>query len=254
LLTIAATPLAEGTDESVATMTSDVAEMTEPAISATTYPTHSALTGVFARAGTPVRLSRHQQLALPTDTPDCAYLMHSGTIAIETVTTHRQIIDFGYAGDLLEVSLLPTVPRLRLFAIEACELWRLRQKPHKPLFTELPDVLRDYQALSTAMVKRLVFANIMLGSLTGEQRVASFLVSSGLRQGRIASNRCLLRLPMLRADIADFLSLNPDTLSRITSDLQDHGLIATQGRHQVHILDWHGLCARAPLSAAMLQS
>ena len=230
------------------------ADTVEFRASTTTHPRCLALTGVFARAGTALRLSRHQHLTLPMDAPDCAYLMHSGTVAVETATLHRQIIDFGYAGDLLEVSLLPALPHLRLFAIETCELWRLRQKPHKPLFTELPDVLRDYQLLSSAMVKRLVFANVMLGSLTGEQRVASFLVSTGLRQGRVVSNRCALRLPMLRADIADYLSLNADTLSRITSDLQDHGLLASQGRHLVHILDWRGLCDRAPLSAAMLQA
>ena len=59
---------------------------------------------------------------------------------------------------------------------------------------------------------------------------------------------------MLRADIADYLSLNPDTLSRIMSDLQQQGLLATQGRHVVHVLDWRGLCDRSPLSTAMLQS
>jgi CRP/FNR family transcriptional regulator, anaerobic regulatory protein len=235
-------------------MTSDVAAMAEAHMPAGTRPAASALTGVFARAGTPVRLSRHQQLPLSADASDCTYLMHSGTMAIETVTTRRQIIDFGYAGDLFEVSLLPAFSHLRLVAIEACELWRLRQKPHKPLFTELPDVLRDYQFLHAAMIKRLVFANVMLGSLTGEQRVASFLVSSGLRQGRAASNRCMLRLPMLRADVADHLGLNPDTLSRIMSDFQQQGLLASQGRHLVHVLDWRGLCGRTPLSAAMLQA
>jgi CRP/FNR family transcriptional regulator len=236
------------------TMTSAVAETVELGVPASGYAKHSALTGMFARAGTPVRLSRHQQLALPIDAADCTYLVHSGTIAVETAATRRQIIDFGYTGDLLEVSLLPPVPHLRLLAIETCELWRLRQKPHKPLFMELPDVLRDYQHLSTAMIKRLVFANIVLGSLTGEQRVASFLLSSGLRRSRVASNRCMLRLPMQRADIADYLSLNPDTLSRITSDLHDQGLLATQGRHQMHILDWRALCDRTPLSATMVQS
>ena len=235
-------------------MTSDVAAVTEAHMPAGTRPAASALTGVFVRAGTPVRLSRHQQLALSADASDCTYLTHSGTMAIETVTTRRQIIDFGYAGDLFEVSLLPAFSHLRLVAIEACELWRLRQKPHKPLFIELPDVLRDYQFLHAAMIKRLVVANVMLGSLTGEQRVASFLVSSGLRQGRAASNRCMLRLPMLRADVADHLGLNPDTLSRIMSDFQQQGLLASQGRHIVHILDWRGLCGRTPLSAAMLQA
>ena len=235
-------------------MTLDVAALTDVPMRASIRPAASALTGVFVRAGTPIRLSRHQQLALPADASDCTYLMHSGTMAVETVTTRRQIIDFGYAGDLFEVSLLPAVPHLRLFAIEACEIWRLRQKPHKPLFTELPDVLRDYQLLHAAMVRRLVFANIMLGSLTGEQRAAWFLMASGLRQGQVASNRCTLRLPMLRADIADHLSLNPDTLSRILSDFQSCGLLTTQGRHLVHILDWRGLCERTPLTAAVLQS
>jgi CRP-like cAMP-binding protein len=232
----------------------DVADAGEFHTPPATCPKRSTLTDVFARAGTPVRLSRHQQLALPRDASDCAYLMHSGTIAVETATLHRQIIDFGYAGDLLEVSFFPAVPHLRLFAFEACELWRLRQRLHKPLFTDLPDVLRDYQLLSAATIKRLVFANTMLGSLNGEQRVASFFISSGLRQGRVVSNRCALRLPMLRADIADYLSLNPDTLSRIMSDLQQQGLLTTQGRHLVHVLDWGGLCDRSPLSAAMLQS
>jgi CRP-like cAMP-binding protein len=58
---------------------------------------------------------------------------------------------------------------------------------------------------------------------------------------------------MLRADIADYLGLNPDTLSRIMSDFQQQGLLTTQGRHVLHILDWRGLCERSPLSAAMLQ-
>lgn len=244
----------QGPHESVAIMTSDAAVTVELRLSARTHADHSALTSVFARTGTPVRLSRHQQLALPTDDPDCAYLMHSGTIAVEAVATHRQVLDFAYAGDLLDVSLLPALPHLRLFAIEACELWRLRQKPHKPLFTELPDALRDYQLLSAATIKRLALANIMLGSLNGEQRVASFLIFTGIRQGGVVSNRCALRLPMLRADVADYLSLNPDTLSRIMSDFQQHGLMATQGRHVLHILDWRGLCDRNPLAAAMLQS
>lgn len=234
-------------------MATDVAETTAPYVPAKTYMPASALMSVFARAGTPIRLARHQQLALPVEAADCSYLVHSGTVAVEAATTKRQIIDFAYAGDLLEVSLLPGIANMRLLALEASELWRLRQKAHKPLFTELPDVQRDYQALSTDMVKRLVFTNIILGSLNGEQRVAAFLISSGLRQGRVVSNRCALRLPMLRADIADYLSLNPDTLSRIMSDFQGQGLVTTQGRHVLHILDWRELCDRNPLSAAMLQ-
>jgi hypothetical protein len=210
------------------------------------------LARAFEQAGTLVRLARHQQLAIAPATDDCSYLMRCGTVALETTMHGRHILGFWHDNDLLETAQMPALPQLALRALEASELWRLRQKASKPLFTELPDIRVAHQKASAAALKRMIVVNAMLGRLDGETRVISFLVSTALRLGHVVGNRVTMRMPMSRADIADHLSLNPDTLSRIVTGLKDAGLIESHGRYGLTVRDWRGLRERTPLTASLI--
>jgi CRP-like cAMP-binding protein len=213
-----------------------------------------ALSRIFSQDGTLIRLIKHQQVALTSESADHCYLVRQGTLALEAAMPERHIVGFGYAGDLVETRCLPNLPSLALRAVEATELWRIRKRSSTPLFADQPEAFRAYQRLSLAMLKRLVVTNAMLGRLTGEQRLASFLVLHVARLGQVAANRTLVEIPMSRADIADHLSLNPDTLSRLVTVLQNDGLIETQGRQRLLIRDWQGLRARTPLAEAILDA
>jgi CRP-like cAMP-binding protein len=210
------------------------------------------LARAFEQAGTLVRLARHQQLAVAPATDDCSYLIRCGTVALETTMPARHILGFWHDHDLLETAQTPALPQLALRALEASELWRIRQKASKPLFTELPDIRAAHQKASAAALKRMIVANAMLGRLDGETRVISFLVSTALRLGHLVGNRVTMRMPMSRSDIADHLNLNADTLSRIMTGLKDTGLIESHGRHGLTVRDWRDLRARTPLAAALL--
>lgn len=212
------------------------------------------LARVFEQAGTVVRLARHQQLTISWASDDCSYLVHSGTIALETLTSARYILGFWHAGDLLETAQMPALPELALRAVEGSELWRLRQTASKPLFTESADVRAAYQKASATTLKRMMIASTMLARLEGGARVVSFLTSIAMRLGEMTGNRVTLRMPMSRADIADHLGLNPDTVSRIVTSLKDAGLIESHGRHGLIIRDWRGFSARTPLAAALTES
>jgi CRP-like cAMP-binding protein len=209
------------------------------------------LARAFEQVGTLVRLARHQQLAIAPATDDCCYLIRCGTVALETTMPARHILGFWHDNDLLETAQTPALPQLALRALEASELWRLRRKASKSLFAELPDMRTAHQEASATTLKRMIVVNAMLGRLDGETRLISFLVSTALRLGHVAGNRVTMRLPMSRADIADHLSLNPDTLSRIVTGLKDAGLIETHGRYGLTVRDWRGLRARTPLAAAL---
>lgn len=211
------------------------------------------LAHAFERAGTLVRLARNHQLALAPASDDCSYFVRSGTVALETSTPARHIVGFWHPNDLLETAQIPALPDLAIRAIEASELWRLRQKASKPLFTELADTRAAHQKAFAATLKRMMVANTMLGRLDGEARVVSFLASTAVRLGQVAGNRVTMRIPMSRADIADHLGLNPDTLSRIMTSLKSAGLIESQGRYGLTIRDWRGLRSRTPLAAALVQ-
>jgi len=211
------------------------------------------LAGVFDKAGTLIRLARHQQLAMASSMDPCSYLVRSGCVALETSAPARHILGFLHGGDLLEQDQVPALPHLVLRAIEAAELWRVRQTPSKPLFSDPPDVRAAHSNAVAELLKRLMIANAMLGRLSGEARVASFLLLAAARFGRNAGNRVSMHMPMSRADLADHLGLNPDTLSRIVTSLKEAELIESHGRHGLTIRDVSRLQAHTPIAAALLQ-
>lgn len=77
---------------------------------------------------------------------------------------------------------------------------------------------------------------VLLGSMPADQRLASLLVSLSERLGRRGFSRSEFRLSLSRNDIASYLGLAVETVSRLFSRLQAEGLLAVERRH-VRILD-----------------
>lgn len=93
-----------------------------------------------------------------------------------------------------------------------------------------------------------------LTKTSSEARVAAFLVMLAERRGRraLSSNAAPIHvgLPMSRLDIADYLGLSRETVSRRLTDLQDLGLIDLPDIHTACITQFDGLRRRAGLMAA----
>ncbi|MFA6141588.1 MAG: helix-turn-helix domain-containing protein, partial [Hyphomicrobium sp.] len=91
----------------------------------------------------------------------------------------------------------------------------------------------------------------IIGGLHGDERFASLLAEFGLRLGATGLSGVSFDSPMSRTDIADYLALNADTLSRITSRFKARGLLAhARGGHTM-LPDWTALCAATPVSGAL---
>ena len=73
----------------------------------------------------------------------------------------------------------------------------------------------------------------MLGQLGAEERAAHFLVSAARRTGADRKRPAAIELPMTRQDIADYLGLTIETVSRVISKFKRDGLVALEGRHRV---------------------
>lgn len=211
----------------------------------------AALVQFFERNGTLVRLNPHQQITPDSNLAPCSFLVRTGTIALEAALSRRHIVGFWHSSDLLTAAHLTPLPRLSIRAVRSAELWRVREQaatlPDAPT-----DVLHDYLHLSARMLRRIMLAGTMLACLTAEQRVVSFLVSCALRLGQRTANRADVDMPLARADIADHLGLNPDTLSRTMTRLQELGLVEIIGRRRLLVRDWAGLCAHTPLAPELL--
>lgn len=85
---------------------------------------------------------------------------------------------------------------------------------------------------------------VMLGRMTAEERLASFLVSLSRRQSRLGLSGTDLSLAMSRQDLGYYLGLALETVSRLFSRFQEQQLIEVIGR-QVRLLDLPQLDALA---------
>ena len=73
----------------------------------------------------------------------------------------------------------------------------------------------------------------MLGRKNALERLAAFLLEMGPRTG----SKHVLNLAMPRHDIADYLGLTIETVSRMFAELKDMGTIKLESSRRVHILD-----------------
>ncbi len=75
---------------------------------------------------------------------------------------------------------------------------------------------------------------VLLGQMSAAERVAAFLIALAERVGE---PRAPLHLPMTRADIADYLGLSIETVSRKISELKRHGVIELASPTELRITE-----------------
>ena len=87
---------------------------------------------------------------------------------------------------------------------------------------------------------------LLLGRMTAEQKVASFLLEIGERLGNAKSRAGThVPLPLSRQQIADVLGLTIETVSRQLTRLRNAGVIDLPSRREIVLQDLPDLEARA---------
>ncbi|KAA0073992.1 helix-turn-helix domain-containing protein [Tardiphaga sp. P9-11] len=103
-----------------------------------------------------------------------------------------------------------------------------------------PDNVRDLWTLVTEELRRMQDHMILLVR-SAEERVAHFL----LEMSRRTNNLGTVNLPMSRQDIADYLGITIETVSRTLTQFEQAGVIALRSARQID------LCKRSSLTRLM---
>jgi CRP/FNR family nitrogen fixation transcriptional regulator len=93
-------------------------------------------------------------------------------------------------------------------------------------------VARDLLSMTTSNLQHAENHMLLLGRKTSLERVAAFL----LEMDRRLSPAGVMALPMYRRDIADYLGLTLETVSRALSCLHEKGIIDFVGQNQRQIV------------------
>ena len=73
-------------------------------------------------------------------------------------------------------------------------------------------------------------ASVLSGNFTADERLAAFLVMLSRRFAERGFSASRMRLTMARTDIANYLRLAPETVSRVLRRLQDEGVLKVDRR------------------------
>jgi CRP/FNR family transcriptional regulator len=146
----------------------------------------------------------------------------------------RQITGFVGMGQFLGLAVSDTYA-FSAEAIDTVRYCRFTRAGLRALLDDFP--LMERRLLEVASVELVAAQDqmLLLGRKTARERLASFLAMQS-RQG--ASNqqpRMRFALPMTRGDIADYLGLTDETVSRTLTKLRIEGLIDIPSQSEVTI-------------------
>jgi CRP-like cAMP-binding protein len=183
------------------------------------------------------RYRRGQEVYAPEDPAEHWYRVISGMARKCAIKAdgRRQIVDFLLPGDFFGL----ITRHQHRFAVEAVtdgtEVARYPRGKIERLADFDPRVGRLIREAAFEAISRSQARMLILGRMSAQEKVGAFLMEMAERS-RAGAARGLV-LAMSRYDIADYLGLAAETVSRTLSDLRQGGAIRFEGAHRVRIID-----------------
>jgi len=112
-------------------------------------------------------------------------------------------------------------------AVDTVMLCRFSFPKMALLATKMPELQAQLFRLLSQDINK---AALLAGDYSAEQRIAAFLISLSRRFAARGFSSTQLLLAMTRTDMANYLRLAPETVSRVLRRMQDAGLIGVERR------------------------
>lgn len=232
-----------------------MSDRTSPLLSASPRPSSSEGAGGAVIPGVLLPLRKQQRVLITQKPNDHIFLVMTGVLMVEArlPDRDRQVLEILYPGDAYHTQDAPGLLSAALIAATPAEVQRYRPEALEAMERGNPDFRRR---IDNAMTHRSARRTLHLASMSGasgDERLADFLIEIGLHLGRqVPGGGRSFDMPLNREEIADYLALNPDTLSRIFSRLKSAALISIS-RGRATVPDWSALMKLAPLAAAQTE-
>ena len=192
------------------------------------------------------KLRARHHLFLQGDVQDHVYLVTKGAVRLYALLANgrRQIVDFKLPGDFILFDLGPT----HRFSAQAIAATEVRSFPLASFYAEAGSDARFMLKLYRAVAADLARARdltVMAGQRSAEGCMAALLLDMADRAPPQDGKSGFVALPVLRGDIADYVGLTHETVSRIVSHFKRRGLIDLRGRSGLKVINRKALAALA---------
>ena len=221
--------------------------LTEQVVSAQSMPASAAhaagidLLPGLSLSGFTMRFERNEEIFGEEEEADFVYKVISGAARTFRVLSdgRRQVVGFHLPGEIFGLERGET-HRFSAEAVSDCTIALIRRTALDKAAQADGAATRWLWGLASDEMERLQNHAMLLGRMTAVERIAAFLHEMAGRSP-VAGG---ISLPMPRSDIADYLGLTVETVSRTLTQLERDNVISIPSARRIVLRDMAGLCAR----------
>ena len=183
-------------------------------------------------AGTVINITGGREICAEGDDTDVFYKVVSGVVRVCRFLSdgRRQIEAFHISGEVFGFEM-GDQRRLAAEAVSNCTLVCYRRRSVETLALKDENVTRQLFQYAMQSLAQAQGHSLLLGRRGAAEKVASFLLGWA---GHSAEGR-IVNLAMTRQDIADYLGLTIESVSRSLSQMERDGLIGLPNIRQVRL-------------------
>lgn len=153
----------------------------------------------------------------------------------------EQISGFHLPGECIGLDgIFDAIQACDAVAMEASSVCSIPFDALEKIARESPAIQRHLHRMLSREIRRESSVMTLLGTMSAEQRLATFLLNMSERLSFIGHSSMKFTLPMTREELGSYLGIKLETVSRMFSRFQRMGLLSSKGR-QVVINDPTGL-------------
>ncbi len=201
----------------------------------------------FSKLSTDFQKAAKQIICAEDEKAEHIYNIRSGAVRLSKMLSdgRRQITGFLFAGDFFGLSCKDKYS-FTAEAITEVKICRFNRTKIIESFQDYPRLGERVFDMTRTELNSTHDQMLLLGRKTAKEKLCSFLIIMKEKSGRInVRDENEVDIPMSRSDIADYLGLTVETVSRQFTNLHKLGLIELDGAHRVFLKNSKALLALA---------
>lgn len=167
-----------------------------------------------------------------------AFALQDGLIMLERIASDgaRQVMSFVFPGDFIGIAL-DGRHLVSAKCLKPSRLWRYPMSRLAQLMDQRPRIDQAMRTVTNRILAHTLDQLCVLGRMSARERIVYFLLHLAEREGLAHRAPLEIDVPMTRVDMADYLGLTVETVSRTISQLRREGVIRLAALHRISLID-----------------
>ena len=151
----------------------------------------------------------------------------SGVLSLQhlLVDGRKSIAALYMQGDIIDLRGISNRNRCNLISLSKSEICRLSPEVFERIVSQNADAQNSVWTNLREQTFRAIDHSVDLSKKQALEKLASFIIECNYREFNKAKGKIVAKIPVRRVDLAEYIGVQPETVSRCFRDLQNRGII-----------------------------